>query len=621
VNGPALTLGTAGHIDHGKTVLVRALTGVDTDRLPEERARGISIALGFARLELPSGRALSVVDVPGHDRFVRTMVAGATGIDLFLLVVAADDGVMQQTREHLAILEVLQVPTGVVAVTKIDAVDEDQAALVAEEARDLLARGPYAGAEVVPVSAPRREGLDRLIGALGRAAGVAPGRAAGAEALRLHVDRSFTLTGMGTVVTGTLWAGELHAGGRVRIEPSGLEARVRGLEVHGHAVESAAPGQRVAVNLAGLDRREVERGDVLTEPGAPLRPAWLVDAAIELRPGSRPLRRGARVHLHHGTRESPARVAPLEGDSVEPGHRALVQLRLERAIVPAPGDRFVLRQVAPPDTVGGGVVIDAAPRKHGPGARHLARLRSLEAGDPLGRLALALEESPGGLGVGDAEPELLERLAAEGRAEKAGLREVRYFSPGGTEAARRRLTAALADLASAKSPRPASRRALASAAGLPEPSAQALLEEMVAANEVREKAGGFLMGAGDVADPMAAALLELLAADGLEPRGVPALAAATGALPAAAAEALERLALDDAVVRVKPGLYYHPDSLERARALVTGICERDGSVTIARLRDEIGTSRKYSQALLERLDAERLLLRIGDEHVLRRRRP
>ena len=249
-----LTLGTAGHIDHGKTVLVRALTGVDTDRLPEERERGISIELGYAPLDLPSGRRLSVVDVPGHERFVRTMVAGATGIDLYLMVVAADDGVMPQTREHAAVLAALGVGAGVVAITKADLADPARAS---EEAAALLP-----GAEIVPVAAPRGEGLDELRAALDRVAAALPGRSGGG-ALRLHVDRSFTIRGAGTVVTGTLWEGAAARGDEVRILPSGLSARIRSVQVHDEPRERAEAGQRVALNLAGIGRDEVARGDVV----------------------------------------------------------------------------------------------------------------------------------------------------------------------------------------------------------------------------------------------------------------------------------------------------------------------------------------------------------------------
>ncbi len=298
-----LTLGTAGHIDHGKTALIRALTGVDTDRLPEERERGISIELGYAPLTLPGGRRLSVVDVPGHERFVRTMVAGATGIDLYLMTVAADDGVMPQTREHAAVLAALGVRAGVVAVTKADVADPGPAL---EQAAELLP-----GAEAVAVSARTGEGLDALAAALDRAAAGLPGRAGAGGGLVLHVDRAFTIRGAGTVVTGTLWSGSAGRGDHVELLPSGERARVRGVQVHDAVVDRAQAGQRVALNLAGVPIDRVARGDVVVGdarnvPGTVLaRPevTYRVDAALdwispELRPAG-----GARVAVHHGTRE------------------------------------------------------------------------------------------------------------------------------------------------------------------------------------------------------------------------------------------------------------------------------------------------------------------------------
>jgi len=606
-----LVLGTAGHIDHGKTVLVRALTGVDTDRLPEEQRRGISIELGFARPVLPSRRELGVVDVPGHERFVRTMVAGATGIDMFLLVVAADDGVMPQTREHLTVLEALAVPCGVVAVTKADAVAPDESELARAEVAELLAAGPYRDAEIAAVSARRGDGLDELRAALDRAASRERAAAAAGVPARLHVDRSFTLHGIGTVVTGTLWSGELRAGMEVLVEPGGRHARVRSVEVHDRGVGRALAGQRVALNLAGVARDEIARGDVVTS-GSGLASTYLVDARVELRAGTGALGRGARVHLHHGTRETAARVAPLEGDAIVPGDAAFAQLRLERPIVPVAGDRFVIRRVAPPDTIGGGVVLDPHPRKHGPGERHVQRLAALASPDPLERLAAALAEARSGLGGADGE--LLERLAQAGRARRAGER---WFAPARLDEVEARLVDALAGACG----RPLSRGALAAAAGVDETAAAGVLERLAASGAVRRLGPGFAAPAGGAQDedPLAVRLVELLAGDGLEPRAPRALAQVVGAPDERVREALERLALEDGVVRVKPGLYYHLEGLERARRAVISLCERDGAVTIARLRDELGTSRKYAQALLERFDSERLTLRRGDEHVLRRR--
>ncbi len=517
---PPLTLGTAGHIDHGKTALIGALTGHGTDRLPEERKRGISIELGYAPLRLPSGRDLSVIDVPGHERFVRTMVAGASGIDLYLLCVAADDGVMPQTLEHLAVLRQLGVTDGVVAITKADVGEPE---LAAEEVHELVP-----GVETVAVSALEGTGLEELLAAVERRVSALPGRAhADAGPVRLHVDRSFTLKGIGTVVTGTLWSGRLAVGDVVQILPRGLTARVRSVQVHDVAVEHADAGQRVALNLAGVSWREVSRGDVVRADGSALRPTYLVDAAVRLEPFALPLERGTRVHVHHGTREAPARLVPLDGEVLRAGEEGFAQLRLEAPLVPARGDRLVLRQVAPPDTIGGGTVLDPRPRKHGAGA----------AG-------------------------VVERLAALARGEDPPT--------GGDPPA---------------SEDPA-----------PEPDEAPPL------------------------DDLALALAGLLRADGREPRTDPELAAELGVATKDAAQRLGQLDRAGQAVRVARNLHFHPEPLAELEARIVAICERDGQATIAGVRDELDTSRKYAQALLEHLDATRVTKRAGDAHVLRARR-
>ena len=333
-----LTIGTAGHIDHGKTWLVRALTGKDTDRLPEERQRGISIDLGYAPLDLPDGRRLSLVDVPGHERFVRSMVAGASGIDLFLLVIDAAEGARPQTHEHLAILRLLGVERGVVAVTKADAVDAETLELAVAEARELTP-----GAEVVAVSAKTGLGLDELRTALGRAA---VERDRSDAPTRLYVDRVFTLHGIGTVATGTLWSGRIAAGDVLRVEPAARDVRIRSVQVHDEPVEQAEAGQRVAVALPGLERDELRRGDALVQPDA-YAASYRIDVEVEqLAPIP------ARALVHHGTATVLARIVRVDG---------FAQLRLAAPVLAARGDRVVLRAGT---TVGGGRVIDAAPPRH-----------------------------------------------------------------------------------------------------------------------------------------------------------------------------------------------------------------------------------------------------------------
>ncbi len=496
--GRPLTLGTAGHIDHGKTALIARLTGVDTDRLPEEKTRGISIELGYAPLRLPSGRRLSAVDVPGHERFVRTMVAGASGIDLYLMVVAADDRVMPQTREHAAVLAGLGVTDGVVAITKSDLADPAPAA---EAAAELM--GPV---EIVACSARTGAGVDRVAAALDRVAARLPGRATAPGDPVLHIDRSFTIRGAGTVVTGTLWSGSVARGDVLELLPDGERVRVRGVQVHDEPVERADAGQRVAVNLAGIERRAVTRGDVLAAPGA-IVPTTVLDATLALRDADH----GMRVHVHHGTREAPARLASF-GDG-------LWQLRLERPLLARAGDRVVVRSVAPPDTLGGGVVLDPRARRHGPRPDLVARLERLRRGEP--------------------EPEPVPDAAAE-----------------------------------------------------PEPEPAAPVVETLS--------------------PAALALEARLRAAGHEPPSEADLGP----------DAAEIGALRDAgrAVRVGRSMYAHPDAVADVRDRVIAIVESEGAITLARLRDELGTSRKFAQALLEHLDAARVTVRRPDDsRVLRRR--
>ena len=503
-----LVLGTAGHIDHGKTALISVLTGKNTDRLPEERSRGISIELGYAPLTLPGGRRLSVVDVPGHERFVRTMVAGASGVDLFLLCVAADDGVMPQTREHVAVLRQLGVSAGVVAVTKADVADPAAAA-------SGVASLVPPGTPVVAVSSTTGDGIDDLRAALSDVAAGLAGRGGAGGPARLHVDRSFTLRGIGTVVTGTLWSGSVAAGDSVSVLPRALRARVRSVQVHDTPVERASAGQRVALNLGGVGWREVARGDVVCGEGCSLSPAYLIDAAVDWVDGAEPSEPSVRLHVHHGTREAPARVVPLGG--------GFAQLRLEAPLIPAAGDRFVLRQVAPPDTVGGGVVVDAAPRKHGASAEVVARLRGEEAAGDRSQVKGGEPETPS------------------------------------------------------------------------QPEAPAL-------------------------DDAALALVAVLRADGVSPRTDADLA---GELGLSEREALERFrALESAgqAVRVGRNLHFHPEPLAELEARVVALAERENGATIARVRDDLGTSRKYAQALLEHLDRTRVTRRVGDAHVVRGRR-
>ena len=377
-------IGTAGHIDHGKSTLVKVLTGIDPDRLAEEKERGMTIDLGFAWLKLPGGREVSIVDVPGHEGFIKNMLAGVGGIDAALLVVAADEGVMPQTREHLAILDLLRVPRGIVALTKADLVDEEWLGLVREEVQEYLAPTTLSDAAIIPVSAYTKQGIPELIAELERLLSEAEERQNIARP-RLPVDRVFTMTGFGTVVTGTLLDGSLKVGQEVEILPQGLHSRIRSLQTHKQQVEMARPGSRVAINLASVARSDLERGSVVALPGQ-LRTTMLFDAHIQLlAEAERPLGHNTEVDCYTGAQEIPARVRLLDRDELQPGESAWAQVRLSRPAVVARRDRFILRIPSPSSTIGGGEVVDIHPRYHRRfPASHSQRVGDAFAGDARG---------------------------------------------------------------------------------------------------------------------------------------------------------------------------------------------------------------------------------------------
>jgi selenocysteine-specific elongation factor len=390
----SLIVGTAGHIDHGKSALVRALTGVDPDRLKEEKERGITIDLGFAHLDLGGGVVASFVDVPGHERFVRNMLAGAHGIDAVILVVAADESVMPQTREHFHICRLLGIPRGLVALTKSDVADADMQALAEMEVRELVAGSFLDGAPVLRVSARTGEGLDSLRESLRALARETPERPPGGL-LRLPVDRSFTLRGFGTVVTGTLVSGALAVGEEIEVLPGGRMSRVRGLQVHGAAADRVEAGHRTAVNLGGLDVQDVSRGDVLTRPGT-LRATSIVEAELTLLPQEKPLKDEARVRVHIASAEVLARVRTLEGKQIAPGSAARVQLRLEAPAVVGRGDRLVVRSYSPAATIAGALVSDPFAAKRRRGA---AAAPSVASGAAPAVAAVGMLEAAGAAGI------------------------------------------------------------------------------------------------------------------------------------------------------------------------------------------------------------------------------
>ncbi len=634
---PPLTLGTAGHIDHGKTALITRLTGKNTDRLREEQERGISIELGYAELALPGGGRLSVVDVPGHERFVRTMVAGATGVDLFLLVIAADDGVMPQTVEHLAIIELLGVRDGVVALSKADLVDDELLELAEEDVREFLAGTPYAGCEVVTVSARDGRGTADLLAALERAADrTQAGRRAGPA--RLPVDRVFPLKGIGTVVTGTLWSGEIRAGDALAVEPGGARAGVRSVQVHDHEAEVVRAGSRAGVNLRGVDRGDVTRGDWLVAPELAGHSGRRFDAWVSALPGARPLRSGDRVRLHHGTAQFLARVAPLEGREIAPGSAAAAVVRLDADALVLPHDRFILRSLSPVATIAGGEVLLAGAHRWHAREWHAAFLVAVRGGDPrAAALALAADRAQAGLtredltaagfGAGEAGAALAAAVAAgelEDLPASGGL-AARWFAAGVPAALRAALLAGAAERAAARPERPfcGAAELAALVPALPPADTGLLLQRLVEEGQLVAGEGGYApAGAGVLGDEQAALAAAIVDRLGAQPTAPPTLATLADELrrpPRELNQVLDVLARRGDVVRVDKDLWFTRAAVDDARAVLLELLDAAGEVTLAGFRDAADCGRRNAQALLEYFDREGLTLRRGDVRVARRR--
>ena len=622
MNDLPLIIGTAGHVDHGKTTLIRALTGVDTDRLAEEKRRGMTIDLGFAPFVLPGGRQAGVVDVPGHERFLKNMLAGAGGMDVVMLVVAADDGVMPQTREHLDILATLHVPRGLVVLTKIDAVDPELVALAIEDVESALAGTFMAGAAVVPVSAQTGEGLEALREALVRVADAAVPRDAAGPG-RLPIDRVFVKQGFGTVVTGTLAAGTLREGDAVAIEPAGLTSRVRGLHVHGEKRAEARAGQRVAVNLVGLEKHEIGRGDWLVTPGV-VSPATLLDVRVEVLAHAKALAHRTRIRLHHGTGELIGRLVLLDRDAVEPGETAIAQLVLERPCAAQYGDRFVLRRYAPPEVLGGGEVLHAAPAKHRRGqAGTLAPLARLAAGDPLGAMMEALR----GAGEKPVDEAILLAFLPPARRGEGKLWLAKHAFPAGagrwlhgegTLAVGATLLDSLAKFHQAMPWRlGVSVDDLARRTKLPQPIVGRVAAALVAEGDLTQ--AGRLLARPDhrpiLPPDLARARDAILGRFGASPLADQEDFAAAGAGDKLA-PLLEDLVEGGRLVRVSGGIYASTETLTAIKARLRTAFQASPQLTASQMREAIETSRKYAIPFLEYLDSSGFTRRQGDLRTL-----
>jgi selenocysteine-specific elongation factor len=629
-------MGTAGHIDHGKTELIRVLTGIDTDRLKEEKERGITIELGFAHLDLPRSGRLGIIDVPGHERFVRNMLAGASGIDFVLLVIAADESVMPQTREHLDICRLLDIRRGLVAITKIDLVEEEWLELVREDVVSFTQGTFLEGAPILPVSARTGAGLDALKAAIDEVASAVEARPV-AETFRIPVDRVFTIKGFGTVITGTVVAGEIREGETVEVFPAGVKARLRGIEVHGQRVAVARAGQRAALNLQGTSKDEIRRGMVVARPGT-LAPCRRFSARCHHLPSAaRPLLHRARVHLHAGTQEVIGRVLVLEGKRIDPGSSALVQIELESPVVVLPGDRFVIRSFSPVVTIGGGVILRLDTRRaRRLRPRILETLRAIESGSPATVLETLLRAAgwEGAdrarlereyIGPAEAFQETLDALLDSGTALPVGR--------DGTTLLHRDVIAEIQERV----------------AGIVEDFHRRFpLRQGMSKEEVRSRLPRKL--APDVLDSILAAMAtdqrlviqgQYLRAPGFEIRLTPAqeqlrdrliqLYDRAGYRPPLLSEAreehfrgepefetvLKHLLEIGELIRINEQLLFSRRSVERMEAALRRHFARQPTINVGEFKDLLGISRKFAVPLLEYFDAVRLTRRRGNERVLR----
>lgn len=623
-------VGTAGHIDHGKTALVAALTGIDTDRLPEERRRGISIDLGFAPLDLGSDAPpASVVDVPGHEAFVKNMVAGASGIDAVLFVVAADEGFMPQSREHLLVLEALGVSRGVIAITKSDLVAPEWCELVAETVREELRGSPLADAPVVAVSSRTGAGVDVLRRELAAAVSLAPGRRDDFP-FRLPIDRAFGLTGVGTIVTGTVWSGELAEGDGVIGLPAGERARVRSIEVHGERVGSVGPGRRAALGLAG-GGHALARGTTLVSPDRPWRAWTRVEVEAWIAPAApRALGPRQRVRVHHGTTEAMGRLRWHGDVGVRPGGAGYALLELESPIVAAVGDRFVLRAYSPVETIGGGRVLALGGRRlRGPRrAARRERLAALGSGSGkrlLGALELAgsegIEEAALPIATGLGERDLA--VGVEGAGARVESQGGRWFAASARERAMARIVAALEAFHAREPLRTGMPLEAARQAGrAPAALAEAAIEALERAGAVERRGadlalGGYRVELASGDRRLVERALARYGEAGLEPPETPALAAELAIDPGRLRELLRHLEREGRLIKLAGDWYADAAAIAAAeRKLVERLRREGGGADTGTFKEMFGVTRKYLIPILEYFDRRGLTRRDGNRRVL-----
>lgn len=631
-------LGTAGHIDHGKTSLIRALTGIDTDRLKEEKLRGITIELGFAHMDLPDGNRLGIVDVPGHERFVKHMVAGATGIDLVALVIAADEGVMPQTREHMEICELLRVKQGLVVLTKIDLVDDpDWLDMVREDVADFLKGTFLEGAPILLVSAATGEGIGELKQALTRLYEEVEPRSVEGP-FRLPVDRVFTMRGFGTVITGTSMSGRLRIGDPVMIYPSELKSKVRGLQVHSKEVQEVLPGQRTAINLQGMERALIQRGDVVATPGAVVA-THMVDVQMELLAAApRPLKHRAKVRFHTGTAEHIATVVLLDRVELLAGEGAFAQIRLDQPIAALRGDRFVVRSYSPVQTIGGGSILNPLPRKHkGHEKREAAKaLETLSRSNDAETLVWHIQAA-GWAGLSQDELQVRANVSPK-TTEKELHRLISQKTVTLFDKDNRRLIdrQALEELRQAVlSTLAVYHKRFPLKTGMPKEELSAQLgkpvevklynfalrsltdEDRIAQEMEWMRLKSHKIDLSGDEDVIRRKIEQVFRAAGLQPPFVKEIAADLPGTSRQHQDVLEWMVSQGILVKAKEDIYFHAAAMAELQARLVAFLKENGEISTPQFKEMTQASRKYTIPLLEYFDSQKVTIRIGDMRRLR----
>jgi selenocysteine-specific elongation factor len=616
---PSFVIGTAGHVDHGKSTLVKALTGIDPDRLAEEKAREMTIDLGFAWLKLPGGLEVGVIDVPGHEHFIKNMLAGVSGMDLALLIVSAAESIKTQTREHLSILDLMEVPQAIIVITQADLADSDQIALVGMEIEDLIKPTRFAGSPIAAVSAVTGQGLPELKDIIEKTLLKAPPRRVTLRP-RLPIDRVFTISGSGTVVTGTLANAPLALGQEVEIQPGGLKARIRGLQTHKHQLENVHPGNRVAVNLVGLSASDLQRGQVLTLPGW-LKPTQLLDVRLRLlAQPERPLKHNTEVSLHTGSAEAAARVRLLETEIAQPGQTVWVQLVLAEPLAAINGDRYVIR--SPMETLGGGQIVESHPA-----ARHhrfrpdiIASLKARAEGQGEGAILAVLKikqplEAQALLAQSNLEPAaalgVLEELIAQGKVVALSEGAGRWiFAAEAWEQIRGHILAMLREYHRKYPLRSGVPKAEISSKVRLGTHFNAISQQLISAGQVLEEGASLRLPdfqiklTSDQQDRLDRYLGQLDL--------TPAAPAPDVALEP---DLLNLLAQRGQVVKTAAGVVFSAAAYQQMTDRIMSQLKLKGKISLAEVRDLLGTSRKYAQALLEDLDEKKITRRTGDDRV------